>query len=59
MHDMEVSDIMYFPRCLYFSTVPCGSGAFQMPTFPSSLVSSLSTCRWGGGGGGGGNLRNA
>ena len=48
---------------LFGSAVPSGSGAFQMPTCPSStsassVVGSLSTLRGEGGGGRRANLRN-
>ena len=43
---------------IFSSAVPPGSGAFQMPTCPSSSAASASTLRQGGGGGRA-NLRNA
>ena len=41
---------------VFSSAVPPGSGAFQMPTRPSSAAASAATLR---GGGGRANLRNA
>ena len=46
-------------KTVFSSAVPPGSGAFQMPTRPSSSSASESTLRGGGGGGGRANLRNA
>ena len=53
---------MYYCYLTIFSSaVPPGSGAFQMPTRPSSAAAASSSTLRGGGGGGGGraNLRNA
>ena len=53
--ELSVTCVLSSSCCIFLfisNAVPSGSGAFQMPTFPSSLTSTLR-------GGGGANLRNA